>query len=85
MSTLPHFPSPHCCVAAGCPELQYSKLVTARLCLRQAKGHVCCPGQHYYDLDGVGAWAFLGFSSLFFLAFFGVAYLALAFVRHQKR
>lgn len=39
----------------------------------------------YFSLDGVSKWAFLGYESLFFLLFFGLAYLALRFVNFAKR
>ena len=39
----------------------------------------------FFSLDGVSKWAFLGYESLFFLAFFTLAYLALRFVNFTKR
>ncbi|KAK9804705.1 hypothetical protein WJX72_000974 [[Myrmecia] bisecta] len=39
----------------------------------------------FYNLDGRSRWALLGYESLFFIAFFTLAWLALAFKRHQKR
>lgn len=39
----------------------------------------------YYDLNGIDKWAFLGYESLFFVFFFGLAWAALVFVRHEKR
>ncbi|KAK9906864.1 hypothetical protein WJX75_009364 [Coccomyxa subellipsoidea] len=39
----------------------------------------------YYSLNGLSEWAFLAYSALTFVFFFFVAYLALLFVKHQKR
>ena len=43
------------------------------------------PILEYYSLSEDLLWAFLGYSSLFFLGFLFVAWLALSFLRHQKR
>ena len=39
----------------------------------------------YFSLDGVSLSAYVGYNSLFFLAYGTLAYLALSFVKHQKR
>ncbi len=39
----------------------------------------------YFSLDGVDKWAFLGYESLFFVGFFGLAFLALRFVNFTNR
>ena len=39
----------------------------------------------YFSLEDVSKWAFLGYESLFFVGFFGLAYLALRFVNFTKR
>jgi len=39
----------------------------------------------YFSLDGVSKWAYLGYESLFFVAFFGFSFLALRFVNFTKR
>ena len=39
----------------------------------------------YYSLAEDLLWAFIGYSSLVFAFFVGVAWLALVFLRHQKR
>ena len=46
------------------------------------------PGQtvlQYFSLDGVSLSAYVGYNSLFFLVYGLLAYLALSFIRHQKR
>lgn len=39
----------------------------------------------FYSLEGDQAWAEVGFESIFLVAFFLMAWAALAFIRHQKR
>jgi hypothetical protein len=39
----------------------------------------------YYSLAGHNKWLFLLYESLFFVAFFFFAWLALSFVKHQRR
>ncbi len=39
----------------------------------------------YYSLDGVDKGSYIGYNTLFFLAFGVLAYLVLSFVKHQKR
>ncbi|KAK9804269.1 hypothetical protein WJX72_004137 [[Myrmecia] bisecta] len=39
----------------------------------------------YFSLDGISSWAYTGYCSLFFVAFFLLAWLALAFKKHQNR
>ena len=39
----------------------------------------------YYSLGSVSPWEFLGIEFAFFIAFFGLAFMALRFVRHEKR
>ena len=38
-----------------------------------------------YGLNDTNKWAFLGYESLFFVAFFLLAWAALSFVHHNKR
>ena len=40
---------------------------------------------HYFDLQHVSKWAWLGWECLFFLAFLALTLLALTLVRHQRR
>ena len=39
----------------------------------------------YFSLDGINKWAYVGYESLFFVAFFFAAWAALQFVRWDKR
>ena len=39
----------------------------------------------YFSLDGINAWAFCGYSALFFAAFVWIAWAALVLVKHQRR
>jgi hypothetical protein len=39
----------------------------------------------FYDLESMNKWTQLGYEFLFFIAFFLLAWAALAFKRHQKR
>jgi hypothetical protein len=39
----------------------------------------------YFGLDGVDKGRYIGYDSLFFLAFGVLAYLVLSYVKHQKR
>ena len=43
------------------------------------------PVLHYYSLDAVSKWAWLGWMALFFAAYVALAWAALATVRHQRR
>lgn len=39
----------------------------------------------YYDLDGVPAWRFVGFTALFFIFFYVATLLVLTFKKYQMR
>lgn len=39
----------------------------------------------YYSLDGINKWAWLGFEIIFFFVFFLLTFLALTYIRWQKR
>lgn len=39
----------------------------------------------YYSLGGVSPWGYLGIEFGFFVFFFGCAFCALRFVRHERR
>jgi ATP-binding cassette, subfamily G (WHITE), member 2 len=39
----------------------------------------------FYSLSGLNKWAQLGYETIFLIAFFVLAWAALAFMRHQKR
>jgi hypothetical protein len=39
----------------------------------------------YFGADTMGPWAYLGIEASFFLVFFGLAVLTMAYVRHDKR
>jgi ATP-binding cassette, subfamily G (WHITE), member 2 len=43
------------------------------------------PVLEFYGVDGQNAWANLGYEVCFFAVFTALAYLALRFVRHDKR
>jgi hypothetical protein len=39
----------------------------------------------YYSLDGYNKWGWAGIEACFFVVFFAAAFMALRFVRHEKR
>ena len=39
----------------------------------------------FYDLRNKAKWAFVGYEAVFIAVFFVFAWLALTFIRHQKR
>ena len=43
------------------------------------------PILEYYSLSNVSKWAWLGIESAFFFAFFGLAHVALKYIKHVKR
>ena len=50
-----------------------------------ARGTDGSPILEYYSLGSDLMWAFVGYSALFFLFFVGLAWVALSFLRHQRR
>ncbi len=39
----------------------------------------------FYGLRGYNKWAFVGYEAIFIVVFFLLAWLALTFIKHQKR
>ena len=39
----------------------------------------------YFGLDGTSTSDYIGYLSLFFFVYLGLAYLALSYIKHQKR
>lgn len=39
----------------------------------------------FYGLRGYSKWAFVGYEAIFIVVFFLLAWLALTFIKHQKR